>query len=181
MPTPAPPAPPVVTPAPPAPAPPAVTAPVIATPGDANERSGLVESPGHSTSAGSGSGGGVGSGQGLGIGEGHGGGIGPGSGGGTGGGPYRPGSGIAPPQLLREVRANYTDDARRKAIEGEVVLDIVVRRDGTVGQIRVVRTLGGGLEQKAIDAVRQWRFTPASRNGVAVDVSVDVSVEFKLR
>ena len=62
-----------------------------------------------------------------------------------------------------------------------MVLEIVVRSDGSVGNVRVRRTLGAGLEQKAIDAVRQWRFLPAKRHGTAVDVVVDVSVEFKLR
>ena len=82
---------------------------------------------------------------------------------------------------MREVRPSYTDAARRQAIEGDVVLEIVVRSDGTVGNVRVRQSLGGGLEQKAIEAVRQWRFTPAKRKGVPVDVVVDVAVEFKLR
>jgi TonB family protein len=82
---------------------------------------------------------------------------------------------------LREVRANYTDDARRRAIEGDVALEIVIKRDGSVGQVRVLQSLGGGLEQKAIEAVRQWRFAPATRHGAPVDVVVEVSVGFKLR
>jgi protein TonB len=177
-------APPIPVPAaPPAPAPPpAVIAPVASIAADANNRVGVAaESPNQSPSSGPGNGGGAGSGTGTGLGEGQGAGIGPGSGGGIGGGPFRPGSGIAPPQLLREVRANYTDDARRRAIEGDVVLEIVVRRDGTIGNVRVLHTLGAGLEQKAIDAVRQWRFSPATRSGSAVDVIVEVAVEFKLR
>jgi TonB family protein len=123
----------------------------------------------------------VGSGAGAGLGEGTGGGIGPGSGGGTGGGPFQPGAGIDPPTLVREVKASYTDEARRRAIEGDVVLEIVVRQDGTVGDVRVRHSLGAGLEQKAIEAVRQWKFNPARRHGAAVDVVVDVSVEFKMR
>jgi len=157
-------------------------APVASVAADRNDRVGVpAESPGQSASYGPGTGGGMGSGSGQGLGEGSGGGIGPGSGGGTGGGPYRPGTGIAPPQLLREVRANYTDDARRRAIEGDVVLEIVVKRDGSVGQVRVLNSLGGGLEQKAVDAVRQWKFSPATRYGTAVDVVVEVAVGFKLR
>jgi TonB family protein len=180
VPSPAPPAPP--TPAPPAPAPPAVVAPVASVAADANDRVGVpADAPGSSSSYGPGTGGGVGSGAGQGLGEGQGGGIGPGSGGGTGGGPFRPGTGIAPPQLLREVRANYTDDARKRAIEGDVDLEIVIKRDGSVGQVRVLRSLGGGLEQKAIEAVRQWKFSPATRYGSPVDVVVEVSVGFKLR
>jgi TonB family protein len=132
-------------------------------------------------SHGPGSGGGAGSGQGVGLGEGDGAGIGPGSGGGTGGGPYRPGAGITPPTILREVRPDYTDDGRRRGVEGDVELEIVVRADGGVGPIKLLHGLGAGLDQRAIDAVRQWRFNPARRYGTPVDVIVEVAVEFKLR
>jgi len=172
---------PIDKPTPPPPAP-AVQAPVKSIPADPIEVPGVpVEAPPAPPSRGPGNGGGVGSGSGQGVGSGDGGGIGPGSGGGTGGGPYQPGAGIDPPTLVREVRPSYTDTARRQAIEGDVVLEIVVRSDGSVGNVRVRQSLGGGLEQKAIEAVRQWRFTPAKRKGVPVDVVVDVSVEFKLR
>jgi periplasmic protein TonB len=165
----------------PEPAPP-VVAPVASVPADARDRAGL---PADNTSAadsrGKGTEGGVGSGAGTGIGEGNGAGIGPGSGGGTGGGPFRPGSGITPPSLLREVKPDYTEDARRRGISGDVELEIVVRSDGTVGDVRLQRGLGYGLDQRAIDAVRQWRFSPARRLGAPVDVLVEVAVEFKLR
>jgi TonB family protein len=132
-------------------------------------------------SQGAGSGGGIGVGQGTGLGNGNGSGIGPGSGGGTGGGPYRPGAGISAPSIQREVRPDYTDEGRRRAVEGEVVLEIVVRADGSVGTITLLRGLGAGLDQRAIDAVHQWRFNPATRYGTPVDVMVEVSVEFRLR
>ena len=57
----------------------------------------------------------------------------------------------------------------------------IVRSDGTVGDIRLQRGLGAGLDQRAIEAVRQWRFAPATRLGTPVDVLVEVAVEFKLR
>jgi protein TonB len=79
------------------------------------------------------------------------------------------------------VKADYTDDARRRGIEGEVVLEIVVRRDGSVGDVRLLDGLPNGLSDRAIAAVRQWRWSPARRLGQAVDVIVEVSVEFKLR
>jgi TonB family protein len=167
--------------APPAPAP-QVVAPVATAPADARDRAGdLKNSASEADSRGAGAGTGVGTGVGSGAGEGTGAGIGPGSGGGTGGGPYRPGSGISPPGLLREVRPDYTEEARRRGIEGDVVLEIVVRSDGTVGNVKVMQGLGGGLDQRAIDAVRQWRFSPARRFGTPVDVMVEVAVEFKLR
>jgi TonB family protein len=161
---------------------PAVVAPVISAPADARTRAGAIsETRVDNESRGPGSGGGAGTGRGTGIGEGDGRGIGPGSGGGTGGGPYRPGSGIEPPRLLQEVKASYTEDARRQGINGDVELEIVVRRDGTVGDVRILRGLGGGLNDRAVQAVRQWRFAPARRLGSPVDVIVEVAVEFKLR
>ena len=179
------PAPKPVDPPPPPPRPevtPQVVAPVVTASSDPRDRAGVpTEAPSETESQGSGTGGGAGSGRGTGLGEGTGAGIGPGEGGGTGGGPYRPGSGITPPQLLREVKPDYTDDARRRGIEGDVVLEIVVRSDGSVGEVKVLQGLGGGLDRRAIDAVRQWKFSPAKRFGNPVDVLVEVAVEFKLR
>jgi periplasmic protein TonB len=161
---------------------PQVVAPVVTAPADARDRAGTAtESPAAPEGQGIGSGGGAGSGAGTGLGEGDGAGIGPGSGGGTGGGPYRPGSGITPPGVLREIKPDYTEEARRRGIAGDVVLEIIVRSDGSVGEIKVLHGLGGGLDQRAIDAVRQWRFSPARRLGAPVDVVVEVAVEFKLR
>jgi TonB family protein len=161
---------------------PVIVAPIIAAPADARTRPGVLQqSTAEADSRGSGTSGGVGAGRGTGVGPGDGSGIGPGSGGGTGGGPYRPGSGIEAPQLLREVKADYTEDARRRGVSGDVVLEIVVRRDGSVGDVKVLQGLPGGLNDRAVNAVRQWRFTPAHRQGAAVDVIVEVAVEFKLR
>jgi protein TonB len=185
--------PPPVTPPPPKPEPPPppleaktlppVVAPVATVAADTRNQEGLLKEMPKDTppSQGSGIGGGAGSGQGTGIGEGTGSGIGPGEGGGMGGGPYRPGSGVTPPRLLKEVRADYTEEARRANLTGEVVLEIVVRRDGSVGDVRVLQRLGSGLDQRAVTAVRQWRFAPATLKGVPVDVIVEVGVEFKLR
>ena len=82
---------------------------------------------------------------------------------------------------MQEVKPNYTEEARLKHLEGEVVLEIVVRRDGSVGDLRIIHGLGGGLNDRAVQAVRQWRFSPAKRLASPVDVIVEVSVEFKLR
>lgn len=168
---------------PPPPPVPVVQAPVVPKPADPVDKPGVLTPPPdpRPSNQGSGAGGGAGTGNGSGVGEGNGAGIGPGSGGGEGGGPYQPGAGIDPPSIQREVKALYTDDARRRGIEGDVVLEIVVRRDGSVGDVRIKRSLDRGLDQRAIDAVRQWRFTPARRHGAAVDVIVEVAVEFKLR
>lgn len=161
---------------------PPVVAPVVAVAADKQDRIGVpVDTPHEADSHGPGTGGGVGTGRGTGLGEGDGSGIGPGSGGGTGGGPYRPGSGITPPSLLREVKPDYTEDGRRRHVEGDVVLEIVVKSDGGVGDVHLLQGLGAGLDQRAIEAVRQWRFSPARRQGAPVDVMVEVAVEFKLR
>ena len=161
---------------------PAVVAPIITAPADTRNRVGVLEqTTADAESHGPGKGGGAGTGTGTGLGSGDGSGVGPGSGGGTGGGPYRPGSGIEPPRLLREVKAEYTEDARQRGLAGEVVLEIVVRRDGSVGDVRLLQGLGGGLNERAVQAVRQWRFAPARRLGAPVDVLVEVAVEFKLR
>jgi TonB family protein len=161
---------------------PPILAPVVAVPGDDRNRAGVFEvSPAEADSRGTGAGGGTGSGSGTGMGEGDGSGIGPGSGGGTGGGPFRPGSGIEPPTVVHEVKPTYTETARVRGITGEVVLEIVVLRNGMVGRVRMLQGLGSGLDERAIEAVRQWRFAPARRLGQPVDVQVEVAVEFRLR
>lgn len=161
---------------------PIVVAPLMTAPSETRDRIGVLrETTAANDSHGPGKGGGAGTGTGAGLGKGDGAGVGPGSGGGTGGGPYRPGSGIEPPTLLREVRADYTEDARRRGLTGDVVLEIVVRRDGGVGDIKVLQGLGSGLNDRAVQAVRQWRFSPARHQGVPVDVIVEVAVEYKLR
>ena len=186
-PTPPPPAPePVAKPVePPPPEPPKplpqVVAPVAQTTPDPVDKAGVLTDAAKADSHGPGTGSGAGTGQGTGLGEGTGAGIGPGSGGGTGGGPYRPGAGITPPSIIREVRPDYTEEARRRGLAGDVELEIVVRADGTVSNVRLLRGLGGGLDQRAIEAVKQWRFSPAKRFGTPVDVMVEVAVEFKLR
>ena len=165
---------------------PQIFAPLIATAADWRDVRGLVDT--HETreesttvSLGPGLDGGVGDGGGSGVGAGQGSGVGPGSGGGTGGGPYRPGSGITPPRLLHEERPHYTEEARRHGITGNLLLEIVVLSDGSVGDVTILRRLGAGLDEQATRAVRQWRFAPAHRLGAPVDVIVEVAVEFALR
>ena len=134
-------------------------------------------------SQGSGSGGGGGAGEGTGIGPGRGPGLGPGEGGGVGGGVYRPGSGIKVPQLVREVKPRYTADAMRAKVQGTVWLEVVVRPDGTVGDIIVTKSLDTvfGLDEEAIRAAREWRFVPGTRFGEPVSVLVVIELSFTLR
>ena len=134
-------------------------------------------------SQGSGVGGGAGSGSGTGVGEGQGSGLGEGYGGGAGGGAYRVGNGVQPPRLLREVRPQYTPEAMRAKIQGEVVLECVVLSDGTVGKIDIIKSLDPtfGLDQEAVKAARQWKFVPGLRRGQPVAVLVQLVLGFTLR
>src|SRR5262249_36622209 len=146
---------------------------------------GAIEAPpGPPTlSQGPGSGIGSGTGAGSGIGPGTGSGLGPGSGGGTGGGAYRPGNGVNLPRVLREVRPNYTSDAMRAKVQGVVVLECVVKPDGTVGDVQVIRSLDPtfGLDQEAIKAAKQWRFVPGTRIGDPVPLLFSIDLTFTLR
>jgi TonB family protein len=132
-------------------------------------------SPSTTNSAGSGSGGGAGPGQGSGLG--------PGFGGGFGGGAYRPGSGITLPTVLREVKPAYTADAMRAKVQGSVWLECIVMPDGSVGDVKVTRSLDPifGLDQEAIKAAKQWRFRPGIRQGEPVAVIITIELTFTLR
>ena len=146
---------------------------------------GAIEAPpGPPTiSQGSGSGGGAGTGTGSGIGPGTGSGLGPGSGGGTGGGVYRPGNGVMLPRVLREVKPQYTSDAMRAKVQGTVLLECVVQKDGSVGDVQVIRSLDStfGLDGEAIKAAKQWRFAPGTRMGEPVPVLITIELTFTLR
>ena len=147
------------------------------------EQIGVLEGGvGFGTSQGPGSGGGGGAGVGTGIGSGRGPGVGPGSGGGTGGGVYRLGGAVTPPTLISQVKPSYTTDALSNKIQGTVLLELIVRSDGQPTDIRVVRSLDPrGLDLQAIEAVRQWRFTPGRLAGAPVDVLVTIVLDFSIR
>ena len=131
-------------------------------------------------SNGTGSGGGIGSGTGGGIGSGRGPGVGPGWGGGIGGGVYRVGGGVSAPRALYAPDPEYSDAARKAKYQGTVVLWVVIDQNGRPRQIKVQRSLGMGLDEKAIEAVRTWKFEPARMDGQPVAVQVNVEVNFRL-
>ena len=135
------------------------------------------------SSAGSGTGSGAGTGDGAGIGPGQGDGLGPGQGGGTGGGVYQPGNGVETPQPISQVKPRYTAEAMRAKVQGSVWLEAVVLPDGTVGDVKVVRSLDDnfGLDLEAIKAAKQWRFRPGTRLGEPVAVLVTIELTFTLR
>ena len=136
--------------------------------------------PNPAFSNGTGSGGGIGSGSGGGVGKGTGPGIGEGRGGGIGGGVFRVGGGVLAPKPITTPDPQYTDQARQAKHEGTCVLAMVVGPDGKPRDIRIQRGLGMGLDQKAIEAVQQWRFQPATKDGRPVAVQISVEVSFKL-
>ncbi len=135
-----------------------------------------------SASAGSGGGGGMGTGDGGGIGSGSGGGLGPGSGGGTGGGAFRPGTGgVGYPSCLYCPEPQYSEDARKAKFQGIVVLQVIIQPDGHATNIQVVKGAGLGLDEKAIEAVRTWRFKPAiGPSGTPVATVTPIEVNFRL-
>jgi protein TonB len=136
-----------------------------------------------SISQGSGSRGGSGTGDGVGDGPGDGSGRGQGRDRGLGNGAFQPGNGVTRPVLVREVKPAYTSDAMQARLQGSVFLQCVVRPDGSVGDVKLLRSLDStfGLDLEAIKAARQWRFRPGTRLGEPVPVLVTIQLEFSLR
>src|SRR5580700_7124044 len=131
-------------------------------------------------SNGPGSGGGIGSGPGGGVGSGRGPGYGPGSGGNMGGGAYRIGGGVSPPSVILKVEPEYSEEARKAKFQGTVVLFVVVDEKGNPRDLKVMRPLGLGLDQKAIEAVEKWKFKPGMKDGKPVAVQATIEVNFRL-
>lgn len=131
-------------------------------------------------SNGPGTAGGIGGGNRGGVGPGMGPGVGDGSNGGIGGGPYLPGGGVSAPQLIYDPEPEYSEEARKQKYQGVVVLQVVVGDDGRPRDVRIVRSVGLGLDEKALEAVRQWRFAPGTMNGRPVAVLVNIQVNFRL-
>ncbi len=141
--------------------------------GDPLSKSGLA-------SNGFGAGGGMGSGRGGGVGPGSGPGFGPGSGGGMGGGAYRIGGGVSPPSILFKVEPEYSEEARKAKFQGTVLLFVVVDEKGNPRDIKIIRPLGLGLDQKAVEAVEKWKFSPGKKDGKPVAVQAQIEVNFRL-
>jgi TonB family protein len=114
------------------------------------------------------------------VGSGEGPGFGPGHGGGTGGGAFRVGGGVSAPKAVFSPDPEYSEEARKAKYQGVCVLWLVVGPDGKPRDVRVARTLGLGLDEKAIEAVKTWRFEPAVKDGRPVAVQINVEVTFRL-
>jgi protein TonB len=141
-----------------------------------------VKSSANVTLASNGSGdNGMGSGSGGGLGSGNGNGYGPGTGGNTGGGLYHVGGGVSAPVPLNSVEAEFSDEARRAKYQGVCLISLIVDAQGNPQNPRVVRALGLGLDEKALEAVRKYKFKPAYKQGVGpVPVMITVEVNFRL-
>jgi TonB family protein len=132
-------------------------------------------------SNGPGSGGGIGSGKSNGVGSGTGPGHGPGQGGGYGGGVYQLGDiGVTPPVAKFTPEPDFSEEARKAKYQGTVTLSAIIGPDGKPRNLKVVRSLGMGLDEKALEKVRTWLFEPGKRNGQPVSVAMTLEVDFRL-
>jgi len=95
----------------------------------------------------------------------------------------RPGKDVTVPQIIREVKPAYTDSAKKEGIQGVVTLEVVVKDDGNVGDVKVKKSLDTkhGLDEEAVKAMKQWQFKPGAKGGKAVAVIVDVEMTFTLK
>jgi TonB family protein len=131
-------------------------------------------------SQGRGGGSGLGQGLGGGIGAGHGNGAGPGSGGGYGGGLMNVGGGVAAPEVIHSVEPEFSEEARRANFQGSVSIKLIVDSQGNPQNVQLVHNLGMGLDEKAIEAVRQYKFKPAMYHGYPVSVQIVIEMSFHL-
>jgi protein TonB len=122
----------------------------------------------------------MGNGNGSGLGGGSGNGMGPGSNGNTGGGVYRIGGGVSAPVALERPEPEYSEEGRKAKVNGIVLVGMLIGADGKPSHVHVVRGLGMGLDEKALEAVSKWRFKPAMKDGKPVAVELNVEVDFQI-
>ena len=106
--------------------------------------------------------------------------MGPGSGGGFGGGAYHIGGGVSQPSVISKVEPEYSEEARKAKWQGQVILQLVVDEHGHAQNVKVLRALGLGLDQKAIEAVEKWVFKPGMKDGKPVPVYATIQIDFRL-
>jgi protein TonB len=121
-----------------------------------------------------------GNGNGSGLGSGNGNGMGPGSGGNTGGGVRQVGGGVSAPVPIFHPEPEFSEEARKAKLTGNVEVSITVDKNGNATMVHVIRGLGMGLDEKAVEAVKTWRFKPAMENGKPVPVEVYIDVGFNI-
>jgi len=124
--------------------------------------------------------GGIGAGSEGGVGVGGGAGFGKGEGGGTGGGKYHVGNGVTPPRVVFQTEPEFSEEARKAKYQGTCTLYVTVDVNGHATDIKVASSLGMGLDEKAIESVKNWKFEPGKKDGRAVPVEIAVEVDFHL-
>ena len=122
----------------------------------------------------------MGNGSGSGLGSGNGSGLGPGSGGNYGGGLRHVGGGVSSPEVIYKVEPEFSEEARKAKFMGVVTVTLIVNTQGLPQDVHVIRGVGMGLDDKAVEAVRQYKFKPAMENGHPVPVRVNVEVNFQI-
>lgn len=123
---------------------------------------------------------GLGDGKNGGLRNGNGNGLGDGSGGSTGGGAYRIGGDVSAPVVISKVEPEYSEEARKAKYSGSVLLSLIIDANGMPRDIKVIRPLGLGLDEKAIEAVSHWRFRPGMKGGHPVATQANIEVNFRL-
>jgi TonB family protein len=98
----------------------------------------------------------------------------------VGGGVFRVGGGVSAPVLISKIEPEYSEDARKAKYQGIVLLYVEVDPSGRAQNVRVARSLGLGLDEKAIEAVRKWKFRPGLKDGKPVTVAATIEVNFRL-
>jgi len=122
----------------------------------------------------------MGRGSGTGMGNGTGSGIGSGSGGGYGGGAKQVGGGVKGPVIIYQPEPEFSEEARKAKFQGVVTVSIIVDAQGRPQNVHVTRGVGMGLDEKAMEAVRQYRFKPGTENGKPVATYLNVEVNFEI-
>jgi periplasmic protein TonB len=122
----------------------------------------------------------MGNGTGAGLGAGNGSGLGPGSGGNTGGGAKQVGGGVSAPVLVYGVEPEFSEEARKAKVSGNVMVNLWVDEKGNPSHVHVIRGIGMGLDEKAVAAVKLYRFKPAMENGKPVTVEMNIEVTFNI-
>ncbi len=93
---------------------------------------------------------------------------------------YRVGGGVKAPIVLEKQEPDYSEEARLAKLQGSILLSVTVGEDGVTRDLRVRRSLGLGLDEKALEAVSHWRFTPATKDAQPVPVAIDIEVNFRM-
>ena len=123
---------------------------------------------------------GMGGGKGTGFGSGSGNGLGPGTGGNYGGGLRKIGGGVSRPEVLYQPEPEFSEEARKAKVAGNVLVGLIIDANGHPQSVHVLRGIGLGLDEKAVEAVQKYKFKPAMENGHAVPVQMQVEVNFQI-